>query len=350
MVKKIVSVSATCLVLLVGCGGGSSDEPTVDTNSDTVNTDTADGANSDSTTVLTGIFVDSAVEGVSYSTATQSGTTNSAGEFNYVEGEQVTFSIGAAELPAAAAASQVSPVEMAVGSSNPADTTTNIARLLQSLDIDGNPDNGITISPDAAANAAFINFDVSTDQFANDAAVINLVANSGSVNSELISAADANQHLNSTLGIDGSDDNQADNGIVLDLRGTTWEQNRDIGCDGMDNTVVLTYTDTEMSASVSRAEDRGNGCVRDEGVRGPNTFAEWNNTAAFIHVCGDDGQCTIDEVNREVLVPVGDPRNDCSQNGTPTEVLHRISHVVGSGVITTYNCQPDEADIWTLVR
>lgn len=350
MVKKIVSISATCLVLLVGCGGGSSDEPSGDTSKGSENTDSGEGENSNSTMVLTGIFVDSAVEGVSYSTATQSGTTNSAGEFTYLEGEQVTFSIGATEMPAAVAAPQVSPVEMAVGSSNPADTTTNIARLLQSLDVDGNPDNGITISPDAAANAAFINFDVSTDQFANDPAVINLVANSGSVNSELISAEDANQHLNSTLGIDDSDNSQSSDGIVLDLRGTTWEQNRDIGCDGLDNTVVLTYTDTEMSASVSRAEDKGNGCVRDDGVRGPNTFAEWNNTSAFIHVCGDDGQCTIDEVNREVLVPVGDPRNDCTQGGTPVEVLHRISHVVGSGVITTYNCQPDEADIWTLVQ
>ena len=42
-------------------------------------------------TVLIGQFVDAAVEGLGYSTPTQSGNTDSAGSFKYVAGETVAF-------------------------------------------------------------------------------------------------------------------------------------------------------------------------------------------------------------------------------------------------------------------
>lgn len=180
-----LSLGAACTLLLVGCGGGSSSTAT-DSSSETM--------------VLTGVFVDSPVEGATFATETETGTTNAAGEFSYLAGEQVTFSIGATQLPAVPAAAQITPIDIAATSANPTAMTTNIARLLQSLDLDGNPDNGITIPTTAAASAASINFDISTDEFANDPAVINLVANSGSVTTALISAEDADAHLNSTLG------------------------------------------------------------------------------------------------------------------------------------------------------
>ena len=182
---NVLSLSVAGTLLLVGCGGGSS-------------TPVSEGM------VLTGVFVDSAVEGATYATLTQSGTTNAEGEFSYLAGEQVTFSIGNAQLPAVAAASQITPVDIAASSATPAAMTTNIARLLQSLDQDGNPDNGITISADAAVSASQLNFDVSVEEFENNAEVINLVANSGSVNTSLISAEEANSHLNSTLGNDAT--------------------------------------------------------------------------------------------------------------------------------------------------
>lgn len=175
---KITVVTTICLGIYA-CGGGSS-EP--------------------DNTVLTGVFVDSAVKGAAYSTATQSGTTNSEGQFNYMAGEQVTFSIGDTQLPTVNAASRVSPVDMATGSSDPAATTTNIARLLQSLDDDGNPDNGIVIPDTAAGVAASIDFSQSSVDFQNDPAVVNLVSNSGSLTTVLISAQQANNHLNATLG------------------------------------------------------------------------------------------------------------------------------------------------------
>ena len=44
-------------------------------------------------TVETGYFVDGPVEGLSYSTAIQSGTTGADGAFQYNEGEVVSFYI-----------------------------------------------------------------------------------------------------------------------------------------------------------------------------------------------------------------------------------------------------------------
>lgn len=193
MLKVKATALATICLSIIGCGGGGSSDPETDNNNSSGN----------NTTVLTGVFVDSAVEGATYATATQSGTTNEQGQFNYIAGEEVIFSIGATQLPTVTAAAQVSPVDMAAGTADPSATTTNIARLLQSLDDDGNPDNGITIPASAAATAATINFNVSVTDFENDPAVINLVANSGSTTTALISAEAADQHLNDTLGTGG---------------------------------------------------------------------------------------------------------------------------------------------------
>lgn len=217
MLKNLVS--AVCLVTIAGCSSssdsqnnGAEEQPdsTIELSENEDTDSTTDSGNDGSdeqmeAAVLVGVFLDSAVEGLTYETSTQSGTTNALGEFDYLEGELVTFSIGETVFPAVIGSPERTPIDMASGSSNPEDTTTNIARLLQSLDVDGNPDNGITIPDSASANAAAINFDVSVDQFENDAAVINLVANSGSENTSLISEDEANQHLNETLGFDSGD-------------------------------------------------------------------------------------------------------------------------------------------------
>ncbi|MCP4231508.1 MAG: hypothetical protein GY771_15365, partial [bacterium] len=53
-----------------------------------------DGSDGSSQTALKGTFIDSAVEGVTYTTDTQSGTTDSTGTFIYLPGEIVSFYIG----------------------------------------------------------------------------------------------------------------------------------------------------------------------------------------------------------------------------------------------------------------
>lgn len=130
----------------------------------------SDGRSSSGPDYQTGVFIDSAVEGVAYSTPTEAGVTNSAGEFRYQPGETVTFTLGSVELGQVAAASEITIFDLAGmteipqgydnfvdavyasdGSATPLSRATNMAVLLQSLDADANPDNGITIDPDVAA-------------------------------------------------------------------------------------------------------------------------------------------------------------------------------------------------------
>lgn len=80
-------------------------------------------------------------------------------------------------------------------------TTINIARLLQSMDSDNNPGNGIEILEMATSSAIQIDFTVSPEEFSNNTDVINLVANSGSVSTLLISADPAKSHLLNSIGM-----------------------------------------------------------------------------------------------------------------------------------------------------
>lgn len=180
-------------LLLSACGGSS------DSGSDAGGGDNTGGGGA---TVETGVFVDSAVGNISYTTETQSGTTNDAGEFSYVAGESVTFSIGELEFPATEAAELVTPVDVLNASATDDDALVNMVRLLLSLDADQDPDNGISI-PTAAADVATANIDifVSTEEFANNTDVQDLVQNGGQdvAVDALVSTDVAVSHLEATL-------------------------------------------------------------------------------------------------------------------------------------------------------
>lgn len=141
--------SLALAVMLTACGGGGSSSG-------------GGKAPEPSAKTETGIFTDSAVAGISYQTSpgNKSGTTTALGEYNYVEGDTVIFSIGDTELPAVTATGRVTPADMAEG--NDADVVTNVLRLLQTLDDDGNPDNGITISQQTLDS--FVGKDVEVNQ------------------------------------------------------------------------------------------------------------------------------------------------------------------------------------------
>ena len=94
-------------------------------------------------TAKTGVFLDSPVINIGYETETQNGSTNSQGEYNYLTGETVTFFIGDLKLPTAPATGTVTPLELAGTQDTSNATVINIIRLLQTLDKDGNPDNGM---------------------------------------------------------------------------------------------------------------------------------------------------------------------------------------------------------------
>lgn len=116
----------------------------------------------------TGVFTDSPVAGVKYTTSTgYTGTTNANGEFRFNPGETVTFEIGGIQLGSVPAAATITPLELAGTDTNKA---TNLLVLLQSLDADGNPDNGITINAStatAAESVTTLNLSVPPSEFSN---------------------------------------------------------------------------------------------------------------------------------------------------------------------------------------
>ncbi|MFT6692397.1 MAG: hypothetical protein ACJAXH_002935 [Colwellia sp.] len=151
-------------------------------------------------TLLTGVFVDSAVEGIFYETATQSGTTNSLGEYNYLPGETVTFSIGAIVLGAAPASGVVTPLSIvpdAVSADNV--QVNNIVRFLLSLDSDGDPDNGISISSDITTAAADTVVDFSVADLSVDPGVTALLDAFPAI--ILVDETTAQSHFNETLAL-----------------------------------------------------------------------------------------------------------------------------------------------------
>lgn len=95
---------------------------------------------------LVGVFVDAPVEGVAYRMSTgEAGLTDSAGRFYYRAGATATFTVDGVTLPPVAAKAEVTPLDM-VGATTPDDPrAVALARFLQTLDADGNPDNGIRV-------------------------------------------------------------------------------------------------------------------------------------------------------------------------------------------------------------
>lgn len=94
----------------------------------------------------------------------------------------------------------VTPLDMANSSDPQNQIALNIAALLQSLDTDGDPANGISINYSAAAaSAQALNFNQPYATFAALPAVVNLTANSGSSTKTLVSQADASAHLEASL-------------------------------------------------------------------------------------------------------------------------------------------------------
>ncbi|MEO5369089.1 MAG: Ig-like domain-containing protein [Magnetococcus sp. DMHC-1] len=101
--------------------------------------------------LLQGTFLDGFVGGIHFQTATQSGTTDAAGHFYFRPGETVQLSLGNIVLGTAPGSAILTPLDI-VPSADFA-KITSILQLLQSLDGDNNPDNGILI-PEAVGQAA----------------------------------------------------------------------------------------------------------------------------------------------------------------------------------------------------
>lgn len=161
--------------------------------------------------VLTGVFTDSAVEGLTYTTASQSGVTDAFGAFEYQAGESIVFSIGNFQLgESVTAAAQMTPLDLIQGAVLPttsdelrflllpgrqteADAVAfnkliNILVFLQALDSDKDASNGITIVDGIAAivDGVTIDINLSGNDFKKSASLIEVM--DAAVTGDLISS------------------------------------------------------------------------------------------------------------------------------------------------------------------
>lgn len=87
-----------------------------------------------------------AIAGMHYRAGDLSGYTDDAGHFKYHAGDQVVFSVGALEFAPVKGATLVSPFQLANGSGCAVgDPLVHVLQIIQSLDGDGKPDNGIQL-------------------------------------------------------------------------------------------------------------------------------------------------------------------------------------------------------------
>jgi subtilisin family serine protease len=172
-------------IIFIACGGGSS--------------------GSSSSTTSSGTFVDSKVIGLRYSTATQSGLTDINGAYKYKNGETIKFYIGNIYIGQTTGQSVITPIDIVNGGSINNTRVLNIARLLQTLDSDKNPSNGITLV-DAVKNFT-PSFAV---DFTNDNNITTLINEINASDSNLslieVNSSDAKNHLETSLHINFTGD------------------------------------------------------------------------------------------------------------------------------------------------
>lgn len=167
MNKKLILIST--LFVLSSCGGSGSGASNTET----------------SQTVFEGVFIDSPVMGLAYSTATQSGLTDSRGTFTYLAGETVRFTLAGIDFGSALGGDEITPLNL-VGaanfdeaSSDQREELTNILILLQSLDADQNPENGIDLANlDTELGSENIDFKMPVEEF-TAGRYLGLVADAG---------------------------------------------------------------------------------------------------------------------------------------------------------------------------
>jgi len=156
-------------------------------------------------TLLPGYFIDSFVTGLRYETDSQIGTTDADGKFSYVDGEFVSFYVGNIFIGQAKAKSVMTPLDLvpnAIDETNP--QVTNILRFVQTLDSNGDPNDGIDILAAArdTSLSATINFEQDITSFETDQALIDYLASLDQITGNtttLVSAAAAQNHFYSSV-------------------------------------------------------------------------------------------------------------------------------------------------------
>jgi len=256
--------------LLSACGGGGGGGES--------------SSSTDNSSVRTGSFIDSAVEGLRYSTPTRSGLTNALGEFKYLDGEQVTFQIGGTVLGITEAQEIITPFtlfgieplgkESRITASLNQNTVSsferalNVAMLLQNLDEDGDPENGINLKQaDKLLRNDSVNLIVKSKQFLAQSDTITLLTKAQVTNSRDLLASVKHIYASLDVAIESNQVSRFNSEIgagtvqsiayKYDQDGRVTEERADNNGDGEDDVVKETFYDQQ--GNVERIQDSLNG-------------------------------------------------------------------------------------------
>ena len=229
--KRSTTILSTALLAsmvsaLVACGGGGGggDSSSSSTTGSTSSSSSAAassvsssssagtivaGASDGTSSLQTGVYLDSRVAGLRYVTATQSGYTDANGAYKFMPGETVQFYLYGTALNNTKASLVLTPAD---ATDADLDYTVNLLRFLQTVDTDNDASNGITLPTVDASDASYtINFNQDIYAFEQDASVLAFLTKYASGRS-LVSVNDAVNHFNDSIA-------QTDSTVILDLTG-----------------------------------------------------------------------------------------------------------------------------------
>ena len=139
--NRFFGASVLSLAILAGCGGGGGDG-------------SAPAAGGGGGTTTSGQLTNSPIDGVGYSAAPSglTGTTTGGGMFNFQAGDTVTFNIAGLEIDVPGG-TRITPQTIAESlaegnAATQSDILANLTTLFQTLDSDGDSENGAILIPD----------------------------------------------------------------------------------------------------------------------------------------------------------------------------------------------------------
>ncbi|MFB3237465.1 hypothetical protein Q7C15_01555 [Aeromonas salmonicida] len=221
MKKNVLSMAVACVlsgVMLTACGGGGDDS-----GGGSNGGNNGGGTDTGSKPLHTAVFLDSVVGGLDYRCNDYTGVTNAKGEFLFDDGDTCEFALGNQRLGAVtlkAGNSLVTPYTLA---GDDKEKAIRIAALLQTLDSDSNPENGITLDKAQVAQLGIVELG-SDDAF--NTSLVEALKTAG-LTKAVVSLAAAKAHLSATLaGVNGR--SVAVDKLLSDLQGLTDLKNLDV--------------------------------------------------------------------------------------------------------------------------
>ncbi|MCZ6886896.1 MAG: right-handed parallel beta-helix repeat-containing protein, partial [Gammaproteobacteria bacterium] len=148
---------------------------------------------------LTGTLLDAPVMGVSYEGSDIAGVTDDQGQFDYVPGDLMTFSLAGHSFTPIRAKHYITILDL-YETGFVDHRVLNLGRFLQSIDTD--PEPGMIVLPDLSAyDLSTLSFDQDLDSFAQDAQVLAVLAEFGNQPNaqDLVASSVAVQHITDAL-------------------------------------------------------------------------------------------------------------------------------------------------------